>query len=138
MKLRIQGDSLRLRLTKSEVATFDEKGRVADTVRFGPDDSEMLTYELVRSATHPAPGVEFNGGELVVYLPREQADAWVKTDRVGVQGSQEAGPSRLSILVEKDFRCLSPREGDEEEDLYDHPDAEAGVRQVGSGSNRSS
>jgi hypothetical protein len=32
----------------------------------------------------------------------------------------------LGILVEKDFACLAPREGEDESDMYPHPEAKQG------------
>ena len=31
--------------------------------------------------------------------------------------------AKLAILVEKDFACLAPREGEDESDMFPHPDA---------------
>ena len=51
MKLRIQGNSLRLRLTRNEVAQLHDGGRVESSIEFGP--GRTLTYAL-ESAPHAA------------------------------------------------------------------------------------
>jgi hypothetical protein len=48
MKLRIQGNSIRLRVSRSELAAFVETGRLEETVYFGPQVETSLTYALVR------------------------------------------------------------------------------------------
>ena len=30
-----------------------------------------------------------------------------------------------TILVEKDFQCLAPREGEDESDMFPHPDGDS-------------
>ncbi len=38
-----------------------------------------------------------------------------------VRGRVPFAGSHLSILVEKDFACLAPREDEDETDMYPHP-----------------
>ena len=47
MKLRVRGNSLRLRLSRSEVETFDHVGRVEEAVRFGP--GAQFVYAMERT-----------------------------------------------------------------------------------------
>ncbi len=47
MKLRIRGNSVRLRLTRGEVEDFDREGRVEDAAQFGP--GARLAYALERA-----------------------------------------------------------------------------------------
>ncbi len=106
MKLRIQGNSLRLRLNQSEVAQFSKTGFVEDSIQFGPGAS--FAYTLESSSSIPAPQASFQNGWLRDSGPRR---GWrsigSRTDRVGISGDQplESG-KRLSILIEKDFQCL--------------------------------
>ena len=55
MKLRIRGDSLRLRLTRGEVEALADSGEVRETIHFGPS---ALDYVL-RSAAIAAPRASF-------------------------------------------------------------------------------
>ncbi len=72
MKLRIRGDSLRLRLTRGEVRALRETGSVRETIHFG---ASALNYEL-RSAEVDAPVASFADARILVELPRAQAEAW--------------------------------------------------------------
>jgi hypothetical protein len=47
MKLRIQGDSLRLRLTQNDVAFLQHLGLVESTIRFAP--GRVLSYSVASS-----------------------------------------------------------------------------------------
>lgn len=119
MKLRIRGDSLRLRLTRSEVRALRETGSVIETIHFGPS---ALHYEL-RSAEVDAPIAEFDGSQVVVSLPRARANAWADGDEVGIAATQGG----LALLIEKDFQCLAPRKGEDDSDTFPHPGAESGA-----------
>ena len=51
--------------------------------------------------------------------------AWATTEQVSVECEQVLDDGdKLGILVEKDFACLAPREGEDESDMYAHPNAE--------------
>jgi hypothetical protein len=117
MKLRIQGNSLRLRLSQSEVAQFSKTGFVEDSVQFAPGVS--FAYTLESSSGVRSPQVSFQNGWLKFQLPSAMAMEWFTTDRVGISAEQplESG-KHLSILVEKDFQCLH---GDVERDPDAYP-----------------
>jgi hypothetical protein len=50
MKLRIKGNSLRIRVGRSELERFLDDGRVEDTIHFAPQPEARLTYVLESSA----------------------------------------------------------------------------------------
>ncbi|MBX3230400.1 MAG: hypothetical protein KIT84_03300 [Labilithrix sp.] len=114
MKLRIRGDSLRLRLTRPEVDALRERGRVEDATSF--PDGAVFRYTLEVGAATTA---SFDARGIVVTLERGEAEAWCTSESVGVRGA--VGPS--SILVEKDFACLRPREDEDPAEHFPHPDA---------------
>ena len=121
MKLRIDGDSVRLRLTPSEVRQLAEAGRVDDSLHLAP--GAALTYGL-RAADVPALGARWDGTALTVLVPSDWIPAWAEGDGVGFDGAQEAGGGRrLAILVEKDFECLHKRP--DEPDAFPNPRADA-------------
>jgi hypothetical protein len=116
MKLRIFGDSLRLRLSKGEVEQMGAQGRVQDAIHFGPGGPQLV-YVLVADTAVQAVHASFAGGEVTVRVPAEAVRAWVDSDQVGMSATQ----GELSILVEKDFKCVVPREGEESYDGFDNP-----------------
>jgi hypothetical protein len=120
MKLRIQGNSLRLRVSRSEVARFGEMGRVAETIRFAPEPEAALTYALESSVDANEIGVRWQPGEVAVVIPATAARKWAEGEGVGLYGDCGVGEGRLSVLVEKDFACLDRSDADNA-DTFPHP-----------------
>ena len=114
MKLRIRDDSLRLRLTRSEVDTFANSGRVESRISFG---EKKLVYALAHSASAARVAARFANDEILVVVPSPAARAWASSEEVGIESSDGA----LRILIEKDFACLKPREGEDDRDAFPHP-----------------
>ena len=124
MKLRIRGDSLRLRLGQTDVATLGREGRVAETTHFGPEHA--LVYAIETSADVGAIEARWKDGELTVVVPASTAKQWLDTEQVGLTHEQSIDDERaLAILIEKDFQCLVPREGEGDGDGFPNPAANA-------------
>jgi hypothetical protein len=125
MKLRLHGNSLRLRLNQGEVAQFSKTGYVEETVEFGPGAS--LCYVLESCSKITSPQAVFRNGELRIQISCTATKEWVTTDRVGIAGEQaQANGKPLSILIEKDFKCLH---GDESNpDAYPNPVEDAAYK----------
>jgi hypothetical protein len=120
MKLRIKGDSLRLRLTQTEVRELAERGSVEDRVRFGGGVS--LVYRLRRDPAAASITASYAGGAVDVRLPERAALGWCDSNEVTLAGTQPAtADAELRIVVEKDFACLTPREGEDESDHFPNP-----------------
>jgi len=99
MKLRIQGNALRLRLNQAEVAQFSKTGFFEDSIEFSP--GARLTYALESSSSVSAPKAIYRDGSLRIQVPHQDGFEWATTDRTGISGGDH-----LSITVEKDFQCL--------------------------------
>lgn len=120
MKLRILGDSLRLRLSQSEVKQFGDTARVEQSVRFGPGSA--MTYAIEHAADAEPMRASFEGSVVTVRISTADAKAWVNTDEVSLRGVQPLGDGeQLSLLIEKDFKCAIPRPGEEDYDGFEHP-----------------
>ena len=118
MKLRLNGNSLRLRLTRPEVMGLCEAGTVEQSVDFGL--GTVLIYRIQsRGVTDPIHAV-FCNHSITVCVPPESVAIWAAADEVGLYGQQGA----LNIAVEKDFRCLTRRLDEEELDAYPRPASE--------------
>ena len=125
MKLRIKGDSLRLRLTQGEVRSLEEQGSVSDAIRFGPDSK--LEYRLRRDGAVDGLTARYWAGVIEVCVPEEMALQWCRSDLVTLECTRRSAAGELRILVEKDFSCLVPRSGEDESDHFPHPKAKAGT-----------
>jgi Family of unknown function (DUF7009) len=123
VKLRLRDNSIRLRLTQSEVATLRRDGIVA--ARTGFPDGRALGYAVESSPASVAPAAFLSNGVITVRLPESSVLPWAASEQVSIAGEQRLDDgSLLQVLVEKDFACLAPREGEDESDLYPHPRAE--------------
>ena len=120
MKLRLQGNSLRLRLRQGEVRRLVENGSVEERTEF---KQAGFVYAL-RVADAERVSASFEADRIVVSVPRAVAREWAASDRVGIEGSQPT-PSGdvLRVLVEKDFECIDARPGESQEDAFPNPRA---------------
>lgn len=119
MKLRILDDSIRLRLTRSEVEQIGQGAVVEGRTHF-PGGGEFR-YTL-GSGDVETPSAAFEQGVIAVTLPRSQAEHWAGSDMVTIEARQPlAEASDLRLLIEKDFRCLAPRDDEDQSDAFEHP-----------------
>ena len=129
MKLRMRGDSIRLRLTQGEVTALVETGLVEERVTFGP--SVSLTYAIATdSKSSKVEAILENGtttARVVVRAPAQLVHAWAKDPKeVGFEAAQDVGTTKeegktLRILVEKDFACLVERPHEDNADAFPNP-----------------
>lgn len=107
MKLRIKGNSIRLRLDRRDLETLVEAGRVEDALRFGPGEASAIVYAVeVGDAPRGGPSASLRDGALTVRFDRRDVEEWAADDdRVGFERVQETDGGPVRILVEKDFFC---------------------------------
>jgi hypothetical protein len=122
MKLRVLNNSVRLRLTRTEVNEAASSGIVSGSVVF--PDGAVFNYVFESSPSSVTTCASFAGGELTIRMPQSDVRSGAESERVSIVAEQalENGQT-LEILVEKDFACLAPREGEDETDMYPHPQA---------------
>jgi hypothetical protein len=121
MKLRLLDDSIRLRLSRTEVVAANEQGVVEGQTRF-PDGS-VFTFALEARKRGSSASASFAKDRLVVTLPAAEISAWATDDAaVSLHGELELprGGS-LKVLVEKDFECVTPRGDEDQSDLFKNP-----------------
>ena len=119
MKLRIRSNSIRFRFSQSEMVQLAESGVVMDSVEFGP--GARLDYRVeVRPVESLAASYAANVIQVVV--PTMVAQKWAEPEEIAVRGEQPlAGDGCLTILLEKDFVCLTPRDGEDDSDAFPNP-----------------
>jgi hypothetical protein len=126
MKLRIRGNTVRLRVSKTELAQIAASGAAEDAIRFAGDAGLRYGIEV-----KPSGGVaaEFGGNALRVLLPKRSVDVWLRPEQVSIEGEQPVGNGEvLRILVEKDYTCLAPRSGEDDSDLFVNPQKPGAAR----------
>ena len=120
MKLRIKGDSLRLRVARSELVRLMSDGRVEETVHFGSAKDAVLTYGLAHRQSPRDISVEYSAKRVTILLSSEAAYRWAEGDDTGIYGESEIENGVLNLAVEKDFACLDGNEADNE-DTFPNP-----------------
>ncbi len=124
MKIRILGNSLRLRLTQSEVQKLLDEGKVKESISFGPSSSQQLTYIFQKGATSEF-AASFNGNIISILGPNDTVDTWANSNQISLEEYLPIGHGKqLKILIEKDFKCLKERAGEDESDLFPNPEEE--------------
>jgi hypothetical protein len=126
MKLRLQPNSIRLRLKQSEVDRFLRTGRVEERIVSGTDDQESFRYLLETNDAVSAPKGSIAPGSVIVQVPTADALKWALTNQIGIEGEQTIdGKTSLRILVEKDFACI---DGSEEQNADTFPNPLTGQK----------
>ncbi len=127
MKLRIRGDSIRLRRKRGEVAQVAAGKSIAEETHF---PVSVLTYRLDVSETNDIEA-NFADGNLEISLPASKAPGWATTDEVSLTVTQNTPDgATLTLLIEKDFSCLEPghgRDHEDDADSFPHPSAMKGA-----------
>ena len=95
MKLRIQGNSLRLRVTQKEVALVRDGGHVESFIEFAP--GRPLVYLLEGSPSAETMSATFDGCAIRVTIPMHQMTDWLESDQVGIEARSQTGVQLLVL-----------------------------------------
>lgn len=109
MKIRIKGNTLRYRLTRSEVNKLALEGSLEERSEF-PFKTLLYSIELTNDDRLMA---DYVGNRIVLRMPRVMMDELNNSDKVGF--ADQSGP--VSLLVEKDFACLSEVDEDQSDNF---------------------
>ncbi len=119
MKLRIRDNSLRLRITKTELKTFAAEREVVCTINF--PDGEKMEYSLIWSDDETYDAC-FDGGNISARVANSAGEKWLDELEVSIDHKLELSDgSPFRLLVEKDFQCLSERKEEDESDMFINP-----------------
>ncbi len=122
MKLRLRENSIRLRLLQNEVTQLREIGNVSETIVFGVNPTENLTYSLRTSAEVLEISAQMINNQIEIFLPMLMAGNWADSDEAGLYGLQKIGDlAVLKIVVEKDFVCVDRPLDEDNKDAFPHP-----------------
>lgn len=120
MKIRIRGNSVRFRLSMSEVDALSTSGYVEARTVF---PSGTFTYAVRVSEGATKLQADFREQSIILQLPVADGKAWNTNEVVGFQHEQPLkGGGSLALLLEKDFACLETRD-EEDTDTYPNPKA---------------
>lgn len=114
MKLRIRHNSIRLRLTQTEVAQLRDAGVVEEHIEF--EQGQCLTYRIHSDPDRQTVSAEYRDGNILLTVPKPMVVAWANSSQVGMEA---AGP--LRVMIEKDFKCLDPADPEDNVDTFPNP-----------------
>lgn len=118
MKIRIKGNSIRYRLSKTDVALLTADGYLEECTSFG---TATFRYALQRSADTEALSASYQDHKITVQVPAALLQDWADNSVVGFEARQPlAAGDSLYLLVEKDFKCLDDTTEDQS-DNYENP-----------------
>jgi hypothetical protein len=117
MKIRIKNNSLRLRLTKTDIDIFGSEGYIEEKTEIG---SEVFIYGLQRGNV-PSLTASLENNKITMYMSDALANEWINSERVGYENNiLLPSGSNLHLLLEKDFKCLNET-SDNQSDNYENP-----------------
>jgi len=123
MKLRMKGNSLRLRITRSELARLGAGEHVEESIRLGPSSESTLRYSLTSDASAKQVAVSYRARRIAVDVPVADLQAWCENDEVGIYAMLDRGEGEsLEVAVEKDYACLD-RSAEDNADAFTNPRA---------------
>lgn len=121
MKIRIKGNTIRFRLTRSEVEAVATIGHLAEETVFG---SASFRYAVRSAKDLDGLNADFKEGTISLYMPVAFAQEWWTTDRVGFEHQLVLDNGRsLYLLIEKDFVCMD-QSTEDQSDNYPNPSAQ--------------
>lgn len=120
MKIRIKGNSVRLRLTKTEVETFCREGFYTNRTQF---PTSIFSYSLRSKKGISEMEASFENNEIILSMPIENLETWASSSIIGYNANLPLPNGEdLYLLVEKDFVCMDETVEDQS-DNYPNPKA---------------
>jgi hypothetical protein len=118
MKLRIKGNSLRLRLTKTEVGKLADTGYLEEQTLFA---GNKLVYALLSVDSGNELSATLDANKITMFVPHELIKDWPQNNVVGFNASMTVSENEtLYLLLEKDFVCIEETMEDQS-DHYGNP-----------------
>ena len=119
MKIRIKENSVRFRLTPTEVRKFCNEGQIEESTKF---NSTTFKYGVKQDQIDTLQ-VDFNDNTVTLKVPENFAKDWYDNNVVGLEHYVNlADGSKFFLLLEKDFACLDNTHEDQS-DKYPNPKA---------------
>ncbi|MCF2487097.1 DUF7009 family protein [Dyadobacter sp. CY347] len=118
MKIRIQRNSVRYRLSRTDIQKLSAEGYLEEVTPFG---DSLFIYAVKKSADVSKLSAEFQNGKILLSIPGPLTDGWADNHVVGYDGEMLFGKEgSLKLLIEKDFKCLD-NVTEDQSDNYENP-----------------
>lgn len=118
MKIRIKGDSVRFRLTQSEVKSLSTNGEIYDSTNFG---GQVFNYGVILNSDTNQLQISFENNRVTLEMPETTGKVWFQNDIITYDHTiKTTSGNELYLLLEKDFTCLDNTIEDQS-DNYPNP-----------------
>ena len=118
MKLRIKGNSLRIRLTKTEVSTLANTGYLEEQTVF---PGNQFVYALQSADDAIELSATFSNNKMTMLVPAAFIKDWPANEVVGINTNMPLpNEQSMYLLLEKDFVCLDETFEDQS-DNFENP-----------------
>ena len=119
MKLRIKGNSVRIRLSKTEVQALSSGTVLEDRTSFGSNRFGYLVKPVMEGDALYA---DYENGTIKMFVPKSLLKEWPSNAVVGFESSMKVNANEsLYLLLEKDFKCID-QTSEDQSDFYDNPE----------------
>ncbi|MDR3681051.1 MAG: hypothetical protein P4L41_13885 [Flavipsychrobacter sp.] len=119
MKIRIKGNSIRLRLTRPEVDQLALTGSLEERTEFA---DTTFTYALEQRDNIDNLSADMMGTKMTMYIPAVLAVDWTNNNIVSFNNTiATTNGKQLMLLLEKDFKCIDSEIVEDQSDNYDNP-----------------
>ncbi|SKB93939.1 DUF7009 family protein [Dyadobacter psychrophilus] len=118
MKIRIQRNSVRFRLSRTDIEKLTFEGYLEEVTSFG--DASFI-YAVKKSNDVSELSAEYLNGKILLRIPEHLTTGWADNNVVGYDGEMSFGNNEsLKLLIEKDFKCLD-NVTEDQSDNYENP-----------------
>lgn len=117
MKLRINGNDIRIRVNKAEFEAFMEYGSIADILEI---PHAPLSYSLEKCGEKVI-NLSRLGDSIRIGLPMDKVEEWKSEDKIGFSEVVTLQDKSIRITVEKELKCPNPEECQADPDAFARP-----------------
>lgn len=118
MKIRIKGNTVRYRLSKTEVKELANNGMLEEKTEF---INGTLMY-AIKQTENVELSADFIENTITLYVPKTALQNWAATDEVGLESNMILNDSdTLYLLLEKDFKCTDADVNEDQSDYFENP-----------------
>ena len=116
MKLRLNGNAIRLRLSQTDVAKLALEGLLEEQLKFSNDTA--LLYRLLAKEEIRKPAISYAENIITVTIPQDFTNDWPHNKVTGTSATHTTvDGNEIFILIEKDFKCLDNTEEDQSDNF---------------------
>jgi hypothetical protein len=103
MKIRIRGNTIRIRLEEDEISKISTGETVVSTTVFSPLDRLIFSVSKWNLSVF---GAEMKDGTSHISIPSNMLESWAPNAEFSIEGMLENGLEKgLKILIEVDLPC---------------------------------